>query len=294
MSSSPFSKQKPRRSPARDAATAPPAKYYRSGQLSDKAASPFKPKPKVKKSAVRKFLFGIADTMLIVLLLIGLVYSMLVRPNPKVITTSNVYHAVAVYQEAAIKQFQQLKNRNKVSLDETGIVNALQAEFPEIASASVELPLFGETPILHLNISAPSFVLASGGKAYIVDSQGVVVGEATDFPAVKNLPQVIDQSGFGVKIGSQTLSADNVAFINTLVAEAKQANVAIASLTLPSLAQELDLRTSDRGYYVKFFLGGDAAQQSGQFLAARHDFDQSGNQPSQYLDVRVAGKIYYK
>jgi hypothetical protein len=70
--------------------------------------------------------------------------------------------------------------------------------------------------------------------------------------------------------------------------------VSIKSLTLPKSVQELDLHTSDRTYFVKFYLGGDALQQTGQFLAARHQFDITNSQPAEYLDVRVAGKIFYK
>jgi len=283
----------PRRSAARDK-LAPPAKYYRSGQLSDKAASPFKSQAKPPKAARRKVLFGLADIIVVTALVVGLAYSLLVKPDPEILANSSAYHPSSVYKQAAIKQFQLLKNRNKVSLDETGIVQSLERQFPEIAGASVELPLFGETPILHLDIAPPSFFLASAGKSYIVDQQGKVVAQSASLPEIKNLTEVIDQSGFTVIIGSQTLSASDVNFINTVAAEVNYAKIPIASLTLPSLAQEMDLRTTDCGYYVKFFLGGDPLLQSGQFLAARYNFDQSGSQPSQYLDVRVPGKIYYK
>jgi hypothetical protein len=70
--------------------------------------------------------------------------------------------------------------------------------------------------------------------------------------------------------------------------------VSVSSLTLPKTAQELDLRTKDRPYYVKFYLGGDALLQAGQFLATRRQFDTSNTQPAEYLDVRVEGKIFYK
>jgi len=41
-------------------------------------------------------------------------------------------------------------------------------------------------------------------------------------------------------------------------------------------------------------MGGDALVQTGQFLAARKEFDISKKQPPEYLDVRVSGKIFYK
>jgi hypothetical protein len=224
----------------------------------------------------------------------GVGYSLIVRPDPQISTTSTVYHPASTYRRAIIKQFQILKNRNKITLDDQSIVKSLQSQFPEIVSASVELPIFGEAPIVHLNIAAPSFFLNSGGNLYIIDSQGFVIDKSIDLPSIKDLLTLSDQSGFVVKVGQVAMGSADVAFIDTLAAQAKHASVPISSMTLPPRAQELDIRTSDRGYYVKFFLGGDVLQQTGQFLAARHNFDQSGNQPSEYLDVRVPGKIYYK
>jgi len=90
------------------------------------------------------------------------------------------------------------------------------------------------------------------------------------------------------------VSASSAKFINTVIAQSKRANVPIVSFVLPNTAQEVDLRTSDKPYYVKFYLGGDALIQTGQFLAARHQFDATNSQPSEYLDVRVAGKIFYR
>jgi hypothetical protein len=147
---------------------------------------------------------------------------------------------------------------------------------------------------VHLNIAAPSFFLISGGRIYVVDAAGYVVAGASSLPNVKNLTQVTDQSGFKVALGQPAMSSANVTFINTLLAELKYANVSISSLTLPLQAQELDLRTTDHGYYIKFFLGGDVLQETGQFLATRHNFATTNTQPSEYLDVRVPGKIYYK
>jgi hypothetical protein len=90
------------------------------------------------------------------------------------------------------------------------------------------------------------------------------------------------------------LSAIDIAFIKAILVHCAKTGIKVDSLTLPTIAQEVDLRTKDRPYFVKFYLGGDSATQIGQFLAARHNFDQTGSQPGEYLDVRVNGKIFYK
>lgn len=266
-----------------------PLAYYRSGQQSEK--SPFQPKlVKSRPKLSSRFI----DFSIVILILLGIIYSLLVSPNPKLVVNSEAYHSLSTYRQAVVKSLQSPKNRTKLSFDDKTIIKSLKHQFPEIAEASIELPLFSQTPTVRLGIAEPSFFLNSGGVDFIIDSEGLAVAKSADLSRVRGLPVVIDQTGYDTKVGHQILSANEVNFINSLIAQAKRAKVSVSSLTLPALAQELDLRTTDRGYYVKFYLGGDVLVQAGQFIAARHQFDQSASQPSQYLDVRVPGKIYYK
>ena len=270
-----------------------PLTYYRTGGRSSKT-SPFEKKPVVPASRFHKTLVRLADLAVIAVILFCLIYSLIVRPNAEVLLSDKSYRAESVYSTAASRLFREFKNRNKVTLDGQSIVKSLRKQFPEIASASVELPLFAEIPRLHLNISSPSIFLHSGNSTYVIDAAGVAVAKTSGLPNIKNLPNVIDQTGFETTVGKQVLSAQAVSFINDIVAQCKHASVSIQSMTLPARAQELDLRTADENYYIKFFLGSDPTQQIGQFLAARHQFASGGDQPSEYLDVRVVGKIFFK
>lgn len=263
--------------------------YYRAEQKP--ADSPFVQKP--PKKNVRKFLFGFADVIILAILILALVYSLAVRSNPKVEANNFSYHTQTEYAAAARTQFSSFKNRNKITFDETGIVQSLQKQFPEISAVQVELPIFSEQPVLHLTVSMPSFTLNSQQTSLIVDSDGVAVAP-TSAINIRGLPAIIDSSGYPAKAGSQVLSADSVDFVNTLIAQCRRAKVPITSLTLPAEPQELQLRTKDAGYFVKFYLGGDAMQETGQFLAARQHFEKNHQPPAQYLDVRVSGKIFYK
>jgi cell division septal protein FtsQ len=277
------------RAGAPKAAGKPPLTYYRSGERSQK--SPFEAAQRKKQSGrFSKFI----DFTIIALILAGLAYSLIIRPNPKLIVDSEVYHQASVYHQAAIERLDKLKNRTKLSFGDKEIIKSMQQQFPEISDATVDLPLFSQTPKIRLAISRPSFFLNDNGTNYIIDTEGVAVGKSADNARVKNLPTVIDQTGFATQAGRQILSAQEVGFINTIIAQARRAKVSIASLTLPPLAQQIDLKTTDRNYFTKFYLDGDPLVEAGQFLAARQQFDQSGNQPALYLDVRVNGKIYYK
>ena len=264
--------------------------YYRA-KNQESSASPFKRKP--SKTNHRKWLFGVADILLVGLLLVGLIYSLLLRPQPRVETNNISYHTAAEYKMGIQPFFQSVKDSNKISFDESAVVKAIQTKFPEVQSARIELPFFSQEPTAWLYVSAPAFKLVSGGKTYIVDSQGIVVAEAASLPKM-TLISLNDQSGYTAQIGKPVLSSASVAFINTVIAQSKKAQVPIAQISLPPLAQEMDLQTKDQPYYIKFYLGGDALSQTGQFLAARQKFSKGQSPPSQYLDVRVSGKIFYK
>lgn len=269
-----------------------PLTYYRSGSSDGANRPPEKKAPPRKK--LKKFLTTALSLIIVVIILVGLFYTLIVKPTPKIILSSASYHQPSDYYSFASAQLSSLKNRSKVTFDQNSVIENIKKKYPEISSASVELPLFSQTPTLRLNISTPSFFLSSSGESYVVDNQGVVIAKKEALPQITNLPLLVDESGFSARVGQQVLGQQGAAFIISLVAQCAKAKVPVQSLILPPLAQELDLRTTDRGYSTKFFLGSDPLSQIGQFLAARHKFDVSGEQPAQYLDVRVAGKVFYK
>lgn len=269
--------------------------YYRSNKSS--GASPFQRR---QKSRRRGFLARLIDWLTVLALIAGLIYGLALQSNPKVILNSEAYHSPREYHQVAQTSLKNFKNRNKLTFDATSLTQALKEKFPEISQVGVELPLFGRAPTIRIEVDKPSLALkpsaenSASSPSLIVDAKGTVVGSISSFSSIGDLTLINDESGVGASVGQSILSQSEVNFILVVVAQAKRARVPIQSLTLPKLAQQLDLRTTDRTYFVKFYLGGDALTQSGQFLAARQHFDKTNRQPSAYLDVRVNGKVFYK
>jgi hypothetical protein len=265
--------------------------YYRSKNQPGQT-SPFKNKPVQKKR--RRYLLGFIDVILIIVLLLGLVNSLLLSSSPKVSVTDFSYRPLSQYQAQVKAAFAGVKNRNKVTFDTQSVTKKIETDFPEVQAVQIELPFFSQEPRARLVVSPPAFKLTGVSQVYIIDSQGIAVAKASSLPKISDLVAVNDQSGFGLSIGKQALSSQSVGFIQALIRQCQRSKVKIASLTLPALPQEIDLRTADQPYFVKFYLGGDVDIETGQFLAARQKFAQSSITPAEYLDVRVAGKIFYK
>ncbi len=281
---------KERKRPARR--RPPISNYYRSGASTAGKDSPFKPRV-VKTSRVKKYLIRTIDALLVIGLVALLIHSLIVNPNPKVIVSDTSVHSHNNYQDSADTYVRPIRFHNKITFDTNAITADFKRDYPEVSAASVELPIFSQRPVIRLQVAPPAFYFKSGDKDYIVDANGYAVGTKQQYISSK-LPEVFDQSGFTASLGKHVLSSQSVAFINYLVAQCNISKIKIKSLILPAAPAELDLHTVDQSYFVKFYLGGDAPTQVGQFLAARHDFAQKNTQPSTYLDVRVCGKIFYK
>src|SRR5579863_2054677 len=86
--------------------------YYRGGQAKP-PISPFKNKSPVKRRP--KIILKITDVLVIVALLLGLVYSLMVKAQPQVVANSFYYHPAKAYQQAAATKLKSFKDNNKIT-----------------------------------------------------------------------------------------------------------------------------------------------------------------------------------
>ncbi|HCM51513.1 TPA: hypothetical protein DIS56_00015 [Candidatus Saccharibacteria bacterium] len=274
-----------------------PMTYYR--QRSQRPTTTFNNRTSGKAKA-RTYLSKLNLFMLVALILAGIIFSLIVNPKAKVELDNQIYRQSSEYTTAVNQQFSTVLNRFKPTLNQQAIIHSLQAKFPELSDVIIKLPLYARTPQVKLIVAPPSFILTGAAGTYgeqikyVVAANGKAVGLAENFPQVTALPVINDQTSLPVKSGEVVLGKDTSQFILSVLAQCQKANVPVASFNLPKGSPEINLRTTDRNYYVKFNVDGDALIQTGQFLAARAQFDQSGEGPKEYLDVRVEGRIYYK
>lgn len=286
-------RQRPRTTKAAGAKAKPFAYYRSENPAGGEQKSPFARKPS-KTPGQRKILKKTIVIFAAVLVVAVLIYSLLLNSTPEVIVKQDPYLRAQVYKDYVERLFDSPGNQNKVTIDKNKLNESIKDQFPEITSVSIDLPATSRSAIVRINVAEPNLTLDTNGGLFIINSQGFVAGHTTDLSHIKNLPVVTDKSNFSVVPGKQILAQKSVEFISNLIHQADKSKINVASLTLPASAQELHLTTSDAGYYTKFYLSGDSARQLGQWLAARNEFSKTKKQPSQYLDVRVEGKIFYK
>lgn len=268
----------------------PTLNYYRSSA----ANTPPPPKTRSFGDKLKLIAKRLADGVVLLAVLALIVYSLIVSTSPKVSLSSNIYHDTATYQRAVASAMSAFGQHNKITFDKNAILKALQAQYPEVMSADINLPLVSHQASVYITVAPPVFRLATGQTDYVINSNGVVVADANDYPALSKLPLITDQSGFPAAPGKTIFDSASINFINQLLVQLKQAKINIGKMVLPPRAEELDLTAADHPYYVRFYLEGDSLTQIGRYLAARHYFQAHHIQPSQYLDARVSGKIFYK
>jgi hypothetical protein len=240
---------------------------------------------------------------LVVLLIVAVISAVNVlslSTNPKIeqlqqSSSTPFLQPASVYQQAGSALLKSsILNRNKVTINSVAISDSLLAKFPELASVSISLPLLAHRPVIYLQPAQPALILHASNGSFLVAENGKALIAGTSFTGF-NVPQVADQSTLAVKLNQQALTSDNVAFIQTIVAQLSAKKVFVGTMSLPAATSELDVFISGQPYFVKFNLeSNDAKQQAGTFLAVQAHLASQGITPTKYIDVRVDGRAYYE
>jgi hypothetical protein len=251
---------------------------------------------KVQQSAIWRRLRLAAVALLLIALVVD--QSLITKP-PKVVfegTNGTAYHYEAGAYAAAAKQLadSSVFNKTKWTFNTSKLNRGLQQAFPELASVRTTLPLFGNTPLVHLIPGKPTLLVhTTANQTFVVDERGVAVATAQSSQPIAGLLTVTDQSGVPVSPGKAALPSSTVAFIQEVQAQLDSQKIELASAVLPAQSSELDIHIAGQGYIGKFNLQSDARGQAGTFAAVKAQLDAAHTPVTQYIDVRLPGRAYY-
>ena len=242
--------------------------------------------------------FGLATLLITSLGCLIYVSTLSTQPRVIIITSSSgaaVLQDQQVYAAAATKILESsVLNRNKITVSTNSLADHLAAQFPEIDSIHVGLPLLTHRVTITISNAQPVLILATANGSYALDAGGTALLTGAQLASL-NLPLVTDDSALKVSLRHQALSSDNVNFILTVMTQLQARKLVVDSLTLPAGTSELDVRLKGQPYFIKFNLASNSSRQQVGTLLALYDSLQSQAQtPGQYIDVRVDGRAYYK
>jgi hypothetical protein len=236
---------------------------------------------------------------LMIIVGVGYLLTLDIRPKfvPLTENTNNLLQPTEFYEHEGREIFaQSIMSRSKLSIDSNKLASQLREHFPELRNVSVIIPLFSRRPIVQIEATFPAFILSSQSSSYVIDTDGRAVLRVYETPSNirDQLLVVTDDAQLPIDKGKNVLPKSTTAFITTVIRQLQAKNIPIESLSLPAAANELHVHFKGLTYYGKFDVEGDARQQAGSLIAVKQSLEQGNITPSEYIDVRIDGRAYYK
>lgn len=255
-------------------------------------------------SVKRFFAKGSSGLVLIGLIIVG-IYLLSLSTNPVIRVIDEGQNAFLVRDpQTYISSTQDILkssfwNRSKLTVDVKDLEKNLETGYPELESVNVVVPFFGNRPVVYIEPAKPALILAASNGEYVLNNKGKVMIMQANLPKglkLSNIPVVNDQSNLKATLNEQALTSNDIEFIKAILAQLNAKQVKYSALTLPAGASELDVQIAGQPYFVKFNMQEvkRAREQAGTFLATQQELARKKIVPSQYIDVRVEGRAYYK
>ncbi len=207
-------------------------------------------------------------------------------------------HTMNDYKQEATRVINSsLYNHIKLTVSSKDIGNNLINIFPEIDYAGVAVPLIGINPTVYIQLTEPCLIFSTGSNSYIVDSNGDIIGNSSMLSSkmLASMPTVILSYSVHFTDGYHILSPANVIFIQQVKDAFAAKNIVISKMELVPGVERLDVYPGGTSYYIKFNMNEtDALQQVGTYLATISTLKKENITPSQYINVMVDGRAYYK
>ncbi len=220
----------------------------------------------------------------------------LLNSNSKISNLYNSLYGQKVYLEVKSYLNSSLLNYNKLSINLNSLNKEVTSKFPIITNTSYNIPLFKNQVEIYLTTSNPALLLSNNKNNYVLNQNGEVILNDQGYNTIDSLdlPKIITSDG-AIKVGSSLLSAQQVGFIQSVDQQLAAKKYLISYMKISGGGEELDVYIKGETFFVKFNLsGGDARLEAGRFLASINYLTTNKINPTQYIDVRSEGRVFYK
>ena len=178
---------------------------------------------------------------------------------------------------------------NLVTFDDGAFASKLQQTDPLLRNVAVRRRWF-HAVVVTATLKQPSLGWSTGNQAYVLDSDGTVL--ATLAPPA-NFPVVYDGSNLPVQIGQRVAAAHFVEFVDQVVPALAAVGIGVTHLDIKDTTLDLTAQTN-KGYRLLFDTGRGVPEEMADLKAVQTLLAQQKRTPAEYIDLRIAGKAYYK
>lgn len=235
-------------------------------------------------------------TLVIVVLIVIFGYLSILKTSAHVVVAGQSYRSINEYQKIVDEELgRDKKNRFKLLLKKDDLQNSLKQSVPEAKDIIVRSTLLGHRPeIIFSNSKALAMFIQKDSDNYILSDRGRILLPTKDSKIdTSKLPVIVNQTGIKVKAGEQFMSPDEAQSFNSLIGQYNSEST-IVQFTLNNIPHELIAKETGRGYYVKYLLNDNILQQFGAVKATQKKLQEIGQNINEYIDARLAERIYYK
>jgi hypothetical protein len=234
----------------------------------------------------------------IIILIIAGIYLSLLGENPRLTISGPIYRSKEDYQKI-VKDIlsDNMRNRFKPLLMSKDIEDKILQSIPEAESVSVKSTFLGHDPEIKIYTSNYlAYFNQTGGQSLIISNSGRLLLPLSDTDYIDNNDTPILENATGVigEAGEQFMSPNEANTFDKLNNQYKKSENIKPSYVLSEIPHELTVQEPGRGYVVKYLLEDDILQQFGALRAAEKRLQQTGQTPLEYIDVRIANKVFYK
>jgi cell division septal protein FtsQ len=185
---------------------------------------------------------------------------------------------------------QQLLGHNLALVDTGSLAAYLEHAEPGIKQVSIQRH-FPHTLIVAVVERLPALNWETNGTSYLLDTNATVIGP-TD-ATYAHLPTVTDSSNLPVKVGERVAPTAFVSFCSQIAQLLPSAGYAIQTMTVPESTSEVYVQTS-KGVLLKFDTTRPAGDEIADLQAVNAQLAAANQTPTQYIDLRIPHKAYYK
>jgi cell division septal protein FtsQ len=180
--------------------------------------------------------------------------------------------------------------RNLLLVNTAGLGSYMKENEPAIKTVTIERA-FPRTLKASIIERQPSLNWKTAGDIFLLDADGTVISPTAGEYA--KLPIVTDTNNLPVKAGDRVVPTSFVSFCLEIVGLLPSLGYQVSGLSIPASTSEVYVQTSNK-LTLKFDTTRSAGEEIADLKQVQAELRKSRKNPTQYIDLRIPHKAYYK
>lgn len=137
----------------------------------------------------------------------------------------------------------------------------------------------------------PSIIWQTGASSYVLSDDGRAITDSHS--NYSDLPTIKDSANLPVKLGDKVAPANFVKFVLDMLKGLNDRGIAVVDMEVPETTSEIYARTN-KNYLIKFDTNRDIHSQLSSLDSVIKTISSQNKKPSEYIDLRIEGRVFYK